>query len=97
MVLASRWAGGAPTVTAVPPDLGALLRHRDAMYKVAASVLREVGRDSEAVDVVSEVIVSIMASPLKTYGTGKPSWSPPRSGRRWIESDPRPSATLAPS
>lgn len=48
----------------VPPDLGALyLRHRDAMHKVAASVLREVGRTSEAADAVNDAIVSIMASP----------------------------------
>jgi RNA polymerase sigma-70 factor (ECF subfamily) len=51
-------------MSTVPPDLGALyLRHRDAMYKVAASVLREVGRASEAADAVNEAIVSIMASP----------------------------------
>lgn len=48
----------------VPPDLGALyLRHRDAMHKVAASVLREVGRASEAADAVHDAIISIMASP----------------------------------
>jgi hypothetical protein len=40
MVLASCWAGEAVTMTIEPPDFGALyLRHRDAMYKVAASVL----------------------------------------------------------
>jgi RNA polymerase sigma-70 factor (ECF subfamily) len=51
-------------MTTVPPDLGALyLRHRDAMYKVAASVLREVSRASEAADAVNEAIISIMASP----------------------------------
>ncbi len=51
-------------MTTVPPDLGALyLRHRDAMYKVAASVLREVGRASEAADAVNDAIVSIMALP----------------------------------
>lgn len=48
----------------VTPDLGALyLRHRDAMHKVAASILREVGRSSEKEDVVSDAIMSIMASP----------------------------------
>lgn len=48
----------------VPPDLGALyLRHGSAMYQVAASVLREVGRASEAADAVSDAIVSVMASP----------------------------------
>lgn len=47
-----------------PPDLGALyLRHGEAMHKVAASVLREAGRASEADDVVHDAIVSIMASP----------------------------------
>jgi RNA polymerase sigma-70 factor (ECF subfamily) len=51
-------------VTAVPPDLGALyLRHRDAMHKVAASVLHEAGLASEAGDVVNDAIVSIIASP----------------------------------
>lgn len=51
-------------MSTVPPDLGALyLRHRDAMYKVAASVLREVGRASEAADAVNDAIISIMASP----------------------------------
>lgn len=51
-------------MSSVPPNLGALyLRHRDAMHKVAASVLREVGRASEAADVVHDAIVSIMASP----------------------------------
>ncbi|OBG63320.1 sigma-70 family RNA polymerase sigma factor [Mycobacterium sp. E735] len=46
------------------PDLGALyLRHRDAMHKVAASVLREVGLASQAGDAVHDAIVSIMASP----------------------------------
>ena len=51
-------------MTTVPPDLGALyLRHRDAMYKVAASVLREVGRASEAADAVNEAIISIMVAP----------------------------------
>lgn len=51
-------------MTFVPPDLGALyLRYGDAMHKVAASVLREAGRASEAADVVNDAIVSIMASP----------------------------------
>lgn len=50
-------------MTTVMPDLGALyLRHGDAMHKVAASVLREAGRDCEAQDAVHEAIVSIMAS-----------------------------------
>lgn len=64
MVLVPRRAGEALAMSAVPPDLGALyLRHRDAMYQVAASVLREVGRASEAADAVNDAIVSIMASP----------------------------------
>ncbi|MDK6499285.1 sigma factor, partial [Escherichia coli] len=51
-------------MTNMPPDLGALyLRHRDAMHTVAASVLREAGRASEAEDAVQDAIVSIMASP----------------------------------
>lgn len=48
------------------PDLSALyLQHRDVMYKIAASVLREVGRASEAADVVQDAMVSIMTSPPK--------------------------------
>lgn len=51
-------------MTNMPPDLGALyLRHRDALHKVAASVLRDAGRASEAEDAVQDAIVSIMASP----------------------------------
>jgi RNA polymerase sigma factor (sigma-70 family) len=51
-------------VTPTAPDLGALyLRHRDAMYKVAASVLRDAGLASQAEDAVQDAIVSIMASP----------------------------------
>jgi len=46
------------------PDLSALyLRHRDAMHKVAASVLRDAGHASESDDAVQDAIVSIMASP----------------------------------
>ncbi|MGV1030378.1 MAG: sigma-70 family RNA polymerase sigma factor [Dermatophilaceae bacterium] len=64
MVLAVGWADGTLTMTTVQPDLGALyLRYRDAMRKVAASVLREVGRASEAPDAVHDAIVSIMGSP----------------------------------
>jgi RNA polymerase sigma factor (sigma-70 family) len=51
-------------VTSSPPDIGALyLQHRDAMYRVAASVLREAGRASDAGDAVQDAIVSILASP----------------------------------
>lgn len=64
MVPASCLHGATATMSTVPQDLGALyLRHRDAMYKVAASVLREVGRAHEAADAVQDAIVSIMASP----------------------------------
>lgn len=56
--------GGAAAMSNVAPDLGALyLRHGDAMHKVAASLLRDVGRASEAADAVHDAIVSIMASP----------------------------------
>lgn len=41
----------------------AYLQHRVAMYRVAVSVLREVGRESEAEDVVSDAVVSLLASP----------------------------------
>lgn len=48
----------------MPQDLGAhYLRHRDAMHRVAVSVLREAGRASEADDAVQDAIVSILASP----------------------------------
>ncbi len=51
-------------MTNPPPNLAALyLRHRDAMYRVAASVLREAGRSAGAEDAVSDAITSIMASP----------------------------------
>lgn len=64
MVLASCRTCEAVSMNTMPPDLGALyLRHRDAMYKVAAAVLREVGRASEAADAVNDAIVSIMTSP----------------------------------
>lgn len=64
MVLAPRRRGAAETMSSVAQDLGALyLQHRDAMYSVAASVLRDVGRASEAGDAVNDAIASIMASP----------------------------------
>lgn len=51
-------------VSAETPDLGALyLRHRDAMHRVAASVLREAGLASQAGDAVQDAFVSIIASP----------------------------------
>lgn len=63
MVLVQRWACEALAMSTAPPDLGALyLRHRDAMYQVAASVLREAGRESETADAVNDAIVSVMAS-----------------------------------
>lgn len=47
-------------------DLAALyLRHRDAMYRVAASVLRGTGREHEVEDAVSDAITSLIASPPK--------------------------------
>lgn len=46
------------------PDLAALyLLHRDAMHRVAASVLRSAGLVDLAKDAVQDAIVSIMASP----------------------------------
>jgi RNA polymerase sigma factor (sigma-70 family) len=51
-------------VTGPQPDIAALyLQHRDAMYRAAASVLREVGRASDAGDAVQDAIVSILALP----------------------------------
>lgn len=57
-------SGQGPGAAAAPPDLGALyLRHRDAMHRVAASVLREAGLADAAGDAVQDAIVSIIASP----------------------------------
>lgn len=47
-----------------PPDWAALYqKHRDAMYRVAARVLREAGRAGEAEDVVAAAMESLMKSP----------------------------------
>jgi RNA polymerase sigma factor (sigma-70 family) len=47
----------------VVPDLAALyLQHRDAMYRVAASVLRGAGLVDFAADAVQDAIVSMMTS-----------------------------------
>jgi DNA-directed RNA polymerase specialized sigma24 family protein len=52
------------TGAAGQPDLAALyLLHRDAMYRMAYSVLRGAGRVSDAEDVVSDAVVSVMTSP----------------------------------
>jgi RNA polymerase sigma factor (sigma-70 family) len=52
------------TGAAGQPDLAALyLLHRDAMYRMAYSVLRGAGRASDAEDVVSDAVVSVMTSP----------------------------------
>jgi RNA polymerase sigma factor (sigma-70 family) len=59
------------SVNAPPPNIAALyLQHRDAMYRVAASVLRGTGRESDTEDVVQEAILSIMDSPP----TGVQNW-----------------------
>lgn len=47
-----------------PPDWAALYQqHRDAMYRVAARVLRDAGRADEAGDAVSAAMESLMKSP----------------------------------
>jgi RNA polymerase sigma factor (sigma-70 family) len=47
-----------------PPDWAALYqKHRDAMYRVAASTLRVAGRQDEAPDAVMAAIESLMKSP----------------------------------
>src|SRR5688572_27623395 len=47
-----------------PPDWAALYqKHRDPMYRVAATVLREAGLADQAEDAVQEAMVSLMASP----------------------------------
>lgn len=49
------------------PDLAALYtKHRDAMHRVAASVLREAGLADHANDAVHDTVVSIMSSPPKS-------------------------------
>ncbi|WP_332643569.1 RNA polymerase sigma factor [Aeromicrobium sp.] len=51
-------------MSADPPDWAALyLSHRDAMYRVAASVLRGFGIADQADDVVQDAMVSLMGSP----------------------------------
>lgn len=48
-------------------DLAALYaRHKDAMHRMAASVLRDSGMAAEAGDAVHEVILSLMESPPAT-------------------------------
>jgi DNA-directed RNA polymerase specialized sigma24 family protein len=39
------------------------LRHRDAMYRSAASILRGAGRTDLVLDAVQEAMTSLMASP----------------------------------
>jgi RNA polymerase sigma factor (sigma-70 family) len=54
-----------------PPDWAALYqKHRDAMYRVAARVLREAGRAGEAQDAVAAAMESLIKSP-------------PRNVRNW--------------
>lgn len=55
------------------PDLAALyLHHKDAMYRVAASVLREAGLVHFAADAVQDAIVSMMTSPPSGIPNGQP-------------------------
>jgi DNA-directed RNA polymerase specialized sigma24 family protein len=50
--------------TPAGPDWAALyLRHRDAMHRTAASILRGAGRTDLALDAVQEAMTSLMASP----------------------------------
>lgn len=52
------------------PDWAALyVRHREAMYRVAAKVLRESGVVDQAGDAVQEAMVSLMASPPSDVGS----------------------------
>lgn len=47
-----------------PPDWAALYtKHKDKMWRVAAGILRESGRQSDAQDVVHEALRSLMTSP----------------------------------
>jgi RNA polymerase sigma factor (sigma-70 family) len=57
------------SVPSIQPDWAALYaRHRDAMHRVAARVLREVGLADQASDVVQEAMASLMASPPEDVG-----------------------------
>lgn len=57
---------GGSVMSDVRQDLAAVyVQHGEAMHRMAASVLRGVGRASEAADVVHDAMVSIMASPPK--------------------------------
>jgi DNA-directed RNA polymerase specialized sigma24 family protein len=50
------------TGAAEQPDFAArYLLHRDAMYRMAYSVLRGAGRASDAEDVVSDAVVSVLS------------------------------------
>jgi RNA polymerase sigma factor (sigma-70 family) len=54
----------------VQPDWAALyLRHRDAMHRVVASVLRDAGMADQANDVVQEAMTSLMSSPPANVGS----------------------------
>lgn len=58
-------------MTQLEPDIGALYStHKDAMHRVARRVLRDTGLESEADDVVSAVITSI----LQNRPTGVEKW-----------------------
>lgn len=62
--MAARTTAPVAGVTGSSPDIAALyVQHRDAMYRAAASVLREAGRTSDAGDAVQDAIMSILASP----------------------------------
>ena len=53
-----------------PPDWAALYQqHRDAMYRVAARVLREAGRATEAEDAVAAAMESLMKSPPRNVSS----------------------------
>lgn len=49
-------------------------KHRDMMHRMAASVLRRSGRESEANDVVHEVMLSLMESPPATAVSNWEAW-----------------------
>jgi RNA polymerase sigma-70 factor (ECF subfamily) len=56
----------------VQPDWAALyVRYRDAMHRVAASVLREAGMADQANDVVQEAMTSLMSSPPANVRSGE--------------------------
>lgn len=61
-------------VSTVPPLAPLYAKHSDMMHRMAASVLRRSGRESEARDVVHEVMLSLMESPPTAAVSNWEAW-----------------------